>query len=269
MSETGKPRHIRDIAHIYLSRLQSCRPAEHDRLVVCGDSRKTFPAFHTAALAAAFALKGSGPNSSLDVIVYDVSGVLPNVGYYFALPARTYFARNRVDPSGRVQALVGVSLGFSWEWDELRSSKASSPRLEIHHIPPYENRRGFRNALAELRRMPAGNTVFLSITLDCDNQCEIREAVASCLGDTPVLTLGVGTGHREYVADQIGTVTAWESSVADRIPMVCRDPRATLARRYQSICEGVIYKIRENRRRYSGAHSGRQPVRHAVRSNNR
>jgi len=270
MSETGKPRHIRDIAHIYLSRLQSSRSVAHDRLVVCGETRKTFPAFHTAALAASVALKGSAAPAPLDVTVFDVSGILPNVGYYFALPAQTYLARNHDRCAVRVTALMGVKLAYSWHRNDLRSTVASSPRFEIHHIPPYEDRKRFQHALTGIRRAPAGNTVFLFITQDGERLSDMREAVSSCMGETPVYTLGIGTGPPEFIANQVGTVTAWESSVADRIPTVCRDPLSTLARSYQSICEGLLYKIRENRREYGGSGIHRRSSRlNAVRSNNR
>lgn len=270
MSETGKPRHIRDIAHLYLSRLQSNRPAAHDRLVVCGESRNTFPAFHTASLSAAFALNGCAADSPLEVTVFDTSGVLPNAGYYFALPARTYLARSRGEHLRRITALVGVTLHLGRQQNEPERFAASAPRLAIHHIPPFEDGSGFRHALAELRRAPAVNTVFLYIIREGEQVDSLREAVGSCLADTPVFTLGVGTGSGEFVAGQVGTVAAWESSVSDRMPVVCRDPAATLTRRYHSIREGLIYKIRENRRRHGGTGTGGHVARlDTFRSDNR
>lgn len=268
MNETGKPRHIRDIAHIYLSRLENTRPLAHDRLVVCGESRKTLPAFHIAALSAAFALKRSAAHAPLTVTVFDVSGVLPNVGYYFSVPSRTCLMRNRGESSGLVTALLGIKLGFSWGPAEHEGTAQSSSGLEFHHIPPFEDRKNFQHALARLRRAPLGNTVFLFITRHGEQEREMRDAVASNLGEYPVYTLGVERGRREFAADQLGAVSAWESSAADRIPAVCRDPQSTLARRYQSLCEVLIYKIQENRRKCRGANTG-GPRFNAVQSNNR
>lgn len=270
MSEPGKPRHIRDIAHIYLSRMQSTRPAAHDRLLVCGESRATISAFHTAAMAAAFAMKGASGHAALDVRVFEVSGVLPNTGYYFALPAHLCLGFGADTSPAWTTALFDLKVCFTENPEPAEALYGGSSRLEIYHVPPYENRDRFLRMIERLRRKPAGNTLCIYVTHDGSGVDEAQAAMSTLQEMARFCTLHVGPGSGIADSRQLGCVRGWESRVTERIPAVCRDPRATLVRRYDSICEGLICRIRENRRRYRGSDTGWIETRYeAVRSNKR
>jgi len=52
MGDESKPRHIKDIAHLYLSRMEQRREAPPITLLVAADTKNAFSSLHTANLAA-------------------------------------------------------------------------------------------------------------------------------------------------------------------------------------------------------------------------
>ncbi len=248
MNETSKPRHIRDIAHLYLSRMQAAVPATQDRVVLCGDSRNCLPAIHTANIAAAFALGGAGSNAPLDVRVFDVSGLLPNAGYYLGLPPQIYLRRHAGEGGASYPALVGITAGFTLSSQARQNPSLSRAMLDIVHIPPLEFREQFNDSLSDLGKRPVKNTLFVFLQAEDCSLADAKETVESRLEDAPCYSIGVEWTGDGWFRERIGTVSAWKSNVADRIPIVCRDPHSILARRYHSLVDGLTYKIRLQRK---------------------
>jgi hypothetical protein len=248
MSETRKPRHIRDIAHLYLSRMQAAAPPVHDRIVLCGDSRNCLPAIHVANIAAAFALGGAGANPPLAVRVFDVSGLLPNAGYYLGLPPQVYIGHRSGNDSALQPALIGISVGFDRSAAARANQAPARAVFEVVHIPPFEFRDPFSEALAELGREPVENTFFVLLQSEARTLDGVREIVSSRLRNAPCFGIGVEWTEDGWFRERIGTVSGWKSNAADRIPIVCRDPHSIPARRYHSLVDGLANKIRLRRR---------------------
>jgi hypothetical protein len=84
MNDGQKRRHIRDIAHLYISGSRDRTPAPRVTLVIVGENRACFSGFHAANLAAALSARGCSVRLS------ERSGLLPNAGFYLALSPSQY-----------------------------------------------------------------------------------------------------------------------------------------------------------------------------------
>ncbi|MBI4720081.1 MAG: hypothetical protein HY770_02405 [Chitinivibrionia bacterium] len=249
MSESTRPRHIRDIAHLYLSRVQSSVPATHGRIVLCGESRDCLPAVHAANIAAAFALGGARSDPPLEVRLFDVSGLLPNAGYFFGLPPQVYLRRQTMEDGETHPALAGVTVVFTLACRAKPDSPLPRSILDVVHIPPLERRERFYASLAELRKQPVENTLFVLLQAANSAAAGLREEVSPRLRNAPCYNIGVEWTGDGWFPERIGTVTGWKSSATDRIPAVCRDPHSILAGRYYSLVDGLAFKMRLNARR--------------------
>jgi hypothetical protein len=110
MNDHRKPRHIRDIAHLYISRM----PARINRHLVwvTAASRDCFSAYHAANLALGIARRGHV------VELVEASGILPCTAYFLRLPPRVYIKHKTQCPEEPLSALGGITVKFSVEQHE-------------------------------------------------------------------------------------------------------------------------------------------------------
>jgi len=229
---TDKPRHIRDIAHLYLSgRGRPARKAARC-VLVAGIDRECFTAFHVVNLAAAFSARGYA------VRLAEISDEPLNTGFFLSLPPAIY-----VDPPGDdvdVSALGQVTLAHSFAPDTSHAEPGGGTRpVHLIHLPPVE-------ATAHDRVLRyVVNAVRAPLTL---LYLTAGNAVGSA--GAPGLPAGSGTcvvdvrgarrrGRQEGVVS-LGRLDRWHSSLGDPIPPVVRDPQSVLSRSYQTLCEALV-----------------------------
>lgn len=254
MSETHKPRHIRDIAHLYISRPRYRSKAEPVALWIAGENRGCFPGFHVANLAAAMAAR------DWSVEVLERSGLLPNALFYMALPPREYMGWDGCE-QGPTPGLGRVTITMApREHPEPRASNEPmekgdlpvGPRLEITHLPPLHPEGPFQSGLGEMSVQPGAVTVFLALTMD-DFFKSAGAASVQALGVTGWGVLHLGdTGHPSQTDDSttfdLGNIGGWMGSLTDRVPVVVREPGSLLSRTYDSISDNLLFKVRQWRR---------------------
>jgi len=129
MNDGQKRRHIRDIAHLYISGARRRDPAPRACLLVTGENKLAFPGFHAANLAAALAARGC------EVRLHERSGLLPNAGFYLALPPTGYIPWNLADDETAI-GLSGVTLDYAPRRDEEVSGETTRPQVDFFHFPP-------------------------------------------------------------------------------------------------------------------------------------
>lgn len=119
-----RPRHIRDIAHLYLSRQMPVVRA----VTLSASSGTSFPGFHVANIAVAFTRAGYA------VRLVEQSGLLPDSCYFLSLPSEIAFgrARERFEP---VAALDGITVFFERP-DPPTSPTTGAGVVDLIHAPP-------------------------------------------------------------------------------------------------------------------------------------
>ena len=210
MNDHRKPRHIRDIAHLYISRL----PARIDRhrVWVTAISRDCFSAYHAANLALGMAHRGHV------VELVEASGVLPCTAYFLRLPPRVYIKHKAQCPEESLSALGGIKLKFSAETDEAirdigttgsvsggqslsqsygssrdasqplsqsygssrdasPASSASQPRkskkqVELIHLPPASDLESLQATMSRFRRITGDDRIRALVLADDDTQAQ-------------------------------------------------------------------------------------------------
>jgi hypothetical protein len=242
MTEPTRPRGIRDIAHLYLSRQASrARPAPIDLWVV-GEDRRCFPGFHTANLAAALVA------SKVHVRVFELSRLVLNSAFYFCLPPEAYLSRPASSDRRFVPAMNGVSIVFDSVGLMGETDGSDNASVNLIHLPPLAPDEPFMMTAEELGRRSwadrwgiylyrgeaGGGAASLGRWLDAKGVFELSMA------DVP---------PSAYLRGHLGTIPHWQTSVADRIPCVVRDPRSRLSRAYLSVVESLLARIHAVRRR--------------------
>lgn len=254
MLENRKPRHIRDIAHLYISRSrQASRPAG-SIVWLSGDDRKSFPGLHAANLAAALAASGCA------VRLLDRSAVLPNAGYYMMLSPAQYL-RWQDRGHGLALGLGGVEVDCSRDDHRGPPPGLLTDRLALVHLPPLSSPERLQRELRTALRCVGAPSLAVIVTSTPPSQ---RLVLGSALGEwTPgaVCALRVapepggaavhvppGTTPRPARTDaaaaaELGCVAGWESGLADRVPVVVRSPHAVESRAYRAAAEALLFEI--------------------------
>lgn len=223
-----RPRHIRDIAHLYLSR-QNQNPAVR-KIVIFGNTRDDFPGFHAANLAVAFA------RAERSVRLLDLSGLVPDSAYFLALPPEI-----ALDPQWREKfarapftALAGVRLSFSLEESDGVETGAA---VDVLHAP----------ISALFSNLPEK-------VLGWMRGADAHVCVARGDADIPPIPEMGGRGFVVHtspgqnlrpgwtVADP---VSRWRDALTDRVPAAIRDPGSILARRYEQLRAEITTSWRE------------------------
>ena len=251
MDKNQRPRHIRDIAHLYLSRMPAGgRGADARRVLVTAVSRDCFSAYHAANLALGIAKRG------LEVELIEMSGLLPCAAYFLRMPPRVYLRHKSQSPAESLSALGGVSVRFSPESEPgtpegagegitAGGGRRRSGRVTLYHLPP-ANRQDLLDAALQRVMGPgvgAGNgTRALVLAPDESKARETGRSLFDGRRDVEWKTLSlvkrITAADRSGIAGHsLGYLTGWRSLLNDPVPCVLRDPESHIARAYLSVCD--------------------------------
>ncbi len=249
MDKNQRPRHIRDIAHLYLSRMPAGgRGADARRILVTAVSRDCFSAYHAANLALGIARRG------MDVELIEMSGVLPCAAYFLRMPPKVYLRHKTQSPGESLSALGGVSLRFSLDADSGTPQGAGdgittgerrrrTARVTLFHLP-LANRQDLFDA-ALLRVMGTGAGAGARALVLAPDESMARETGRRLFGGrqgvewkTLSLEKRITTADRLGIeGHSLGYLTGWRALLNDRVPCVLRDPQSHVARSYLSVCD--------------------------------
>jgi hypothetical protein len=244
MTTQSRPRHIRDIAHLYLSRRHGKAPAALSILVTSAGS-ECFSGLHVANLAVAFSKR------KIAVSVYELSGMLPNASFYLAHPPGVYLGTR--GPEMFHPALSGVSLTFGTA--PVADAGQRTARVNLIHLPPLRMQEGLRQSLGRA----AGVLTPDRWALLLHDSAGIDLATAKWLrleaGPQRTLTVRVGDRGPSLVpgAEHLGALGGWRPRVVDRVPVVLREPRADVSLEYLSICDSMLSRLNRIVRRSHAA----------------
>lgn len=215
--EQHRPRHIRDIAHLYLSR----QKAVVRTVTLSANSREHFSGFHAANLSVAFVRAG------YSVRLFELSGLLPDSCYFLSLPSEITFSPSR-QRFGPVAALDGITVFFS------RVAPVPSPSgagtIDLVHGPP------------ESVEDSAKSTE----TTPVDTVLSIVEIGEDTSGKPSTRLEVVGSATEGAVTGGLGVISRWREGLRDRTPVAVRDPGSHLSRQYDTVAAGVIATWRNN-----------------------
>jgi hypothetical protein len=276
MDDSPKPRHIRNIAHLYISRVAAKQSDPPTRVFVVAVSRECFGAYHAANIALGFEQKG------YEVELSEISGVLPCSAYFMRLPPRVYIGHKAKSPHEALSALGRVSIRFSLSRDrstgdalsgglEVGPRRRSAGVVEVYHLPPLGDIEALERVLEESvesagtqsgRSMAARPTAVVL----APNEPEARRAgrrlfenrtwvdwSTLSLDDRPERPMRTGNTRR-----CLGYLTGWRSLLSDPLPCVVRDPGSHVSRSYLSICDALISPGNAGKRRYDNRKSQRE-----------
>jgi hypothetical protein len=253
MGGTYKPRHIRDIAHLYISGSKggSCPPCA--TVLMAGEDKRCFSGFHAANLAAALSSK------AVSVHLFERSGVLPNAGYFLSLPPRQYIPREPGEDAS-VAGVGGVMIDCSSKGFPVFADGADRPGIELVHLPPSIPEKPFRECVREVRGFLRPATIFVLLRIDSATSGEIPECVVKELGPAAVCVLRLDDADLCHHDDDpstfdLGSLTDWKSALRDRVPAVIRDPDSALSRAYVSVGDRLLSRISQVRREAGAKHT--------------
>ncbi len=244
MAETRRPRNIRDIAHLYLSRSPSVTRSTTLNLFLSAETKDCLSGFHAANLAAAIALRQAR------VRVFELSGLLPNAAYYFSHQPGVYLGSADAPRREFSPALNTISITF----DPIRlmgeSSVSDHLRVNLVHLPTIDDGEEFAATLAALKDRCPGERWVLRLTREPGQSrdglfsewLDVSGSFTLLLPESDKVTGAVDTMS-------LGSIRRWEAAVEDRVPIVVRNPRSGLAREYVSLCESILGQINSSRRR--------------------
>jgi hypothetical protein len=217
MARETRPRGIRDIAHLYLSKQVRKTPPRAVNLWIVGEEKRSLSAFHTANLAAALAVR------NLQVCVFELSGLLPNVAFYFCLPPGMYLGRRAAPMKEFCPGLNGVSVVFDSAPLLTGPDSRDAVTVNIVHLPPAGDSLA---ALGDELIQEGGEdpwAIFLS-----------RRAP------------GYGA---EILRPWLDERAVLEGAVVDRVPSVVRNPNSALSRVYLGVVDSLLARVQAVRRR--------------------
>lgn len=219
--EDHKPRRIRDIAHIYLSRLDRNVAEAPRRAVIAGTRRECFSGFHAANIAAALSARGCS------VHLRELSGLVPNTAFFLALPAPVHLASAERQSPEWYSALGGIALTFSAATPVAPNGKGAV--VEVFHAPPGDDSDGHRAVVAQA----SGEQGAVFVTLDDGDPAGLTGDISYRVG---MLTAG---GVAGAPVDR-GRIERWGAVLCDPVPSVLRDPGSMLSRCYAGICDRIL-----------------------------
>jgi hypothetical protein len=245
MAATRRPRNIRDIAHLYLSRRQNFKQPPALNIFLAGQSKDCFSGFHVANLAAAFAVRGA------KVRVFELSGLLPNAAFYFSHPPGVYLKALRGKDREFSPALNAISVTF--DSIRLMSERPATEelRVDLIHLPTMGDGEEHSELLSNLRDRCQGERWGLFVRRDEEHSRD--RLFYHRLGASATFTLSLSKSNgsspvKSVASKSLGSIAKWETAVEDRVPIVARNPNSGLAREYLSICESILGQINSLRR---------------------
>lgn len=246
MADSDRPRNIRDIAHLYLSRRTGNARAFRSNIFVVAEHRRCVSGFHAANMAAAMStLKAR-------VRVFELSGLLPNIPFYFCDSPDVYLRLLVGSPRDFSPGLNGISITF--DSVRLMSDQPEDGGVQINliHLPPVDAMDDYARFLEEFADRCPGDrwAVYLAGNASSDGMGRL---FTEALGASATFALSLGGSHEftrpaRAAVRHLGSVGNWHSGVKDRVPVVFRNPKAGLAREYLSICESLLSQINSARR---------------------
>jgi len=252
MDNSKKPRHIRDIAHLYLSRLPRKSGERRRRVFVLASSRECFGGFHAANIALGFVRNGFA------VELIEASGRLPCAGYFLRLPPEIYIKHRTQSPNESLSALGGVSVRYSHApptggANGPAPGLAVGPRrgragtIEVVHLPPAGDMEAMKNVLDVMPDAIAPSAVPRAVVLAPD-EARAREAGRNAFSGMPAVdwtTLSLEkrittTDRPADTGHSLGYLVGWRTLLSDPVPCVVRDPESHVSRSYLSICDALV-----------------------------
>jgi hypothetical protein len=254
MAESRKPRHIKDIAHLYISRLKSPSRGPRSSLLITSNSRNCFSGFHAANLAAAFASKRM--NASL----FELSGLPANAGYFMALPPHRYIRWNKDEGARSIPGMAGVKISFTLDTRPSFGRRIGRPHIDIIHLPPVFPNQPFQSVIEKVRGEVDKRAVVLFLGMDAGEGLEFLKSALNQSTDWAICNLNLEAGVSDMTAgdrrsSDLGQLGYWEGRLTDRVPIVIRVPESALARTYSSICETILFRINQSKRKVGVSHA--------------
>jgi hypothetical protein len=251
MKDSHKPRHIRDIAHLYLSRLPKKGGKRRRRVYVTAANRECFGAYHAVNLALGFARNGFA------VELLEMSGVLPCAGYFLRLPPRVYIKHKARSPEEPLSALGGISVRFA-AGPEKGSENAPTPGLavgprqeraatvEVVHLPPATDIESLERSLSETAEAVSDGEV-RALVLASD-EAEARETGRRVFRRRPTIDWTTLSLEKRITSAKrskerrrsLGYLVGWRSLLSDPVPCVVRDPESHVSRSYLALCDALV-----------------------------
>jgi hypothetical protein len=219
------PRHVRDIAHLYLSRMRRTGGGPV-RFVVAGMSADVIPGFHVANLALAAAARG------IAVRIEERSGLPVNAGCFLGLDPSCWVARED-GPVAPVAAFARVTFSLSSERGSSSardSSTESGERLEMVHVPPFDAGLDHPHALS----VAISSAVPTAVLYLAEYLAEPRPWREMGEREGVVRRVAYVTRAGQAGAEDgcVGVLVRWKRSLTDPLPVMVRDPDSRLARQY-------------------------------------
>jgi hypothetical protein len=247
---TRRPRTIRDIAHLYLSRYSetvdsvSVEGAPALNLFVTAQDASCLSGFHAANLAAAFSRRKAR------VRLFELSGLLPNAPFYFSYPPSEYLKVPGALEKELHPALDSISITF----DSIRlmgdGATAGELRVNLIHLPPAADRDALTGSLSALKDRASPERWMLYLARDESAQDGAFCEMLGVAGAFSVLLRRInGLGPAAHAESRLGSIDRWETAAGDRVPVVTRNPNSSLSREYLSLCESILGRIDFIRRR--------------------
>jgi len=269
MENHNKPRHIRDIAHLYLSRLPAKGKNRRSVIYVTSASSDCFGAYHAANIALCCQQQGHR------VRLFELSGQLPCCAYFLRLPPSVYIKQKKEVPREELSALGGISISFAVP-DPAGDTRGpaqgitagfrarSGSGLDIVHLPPVSSREAAEQALLSARMLHEGvapSSVRAVVLAMDDHAASVaggrlfgkRDSI-----DWVVLSLNrnqPGEASKGVFRQSLGYVAGWRPLLSDPLPCVLRDPDSHVSRSYFSISEALQTPTHATRERHDVAKS--------------
>jgi hypothetical protein len=252
MRDTDKPRHIRDIAHLYLSTAKTRPQPVRATVFVAGETKSCFSSFHAANIAAGLTFKDAA------VRVFEISSLLPNASFFFAQAPRVYLNTAQRVPGAFSAGMRGVRLCMDPDPWPGSPEDGSRPNLDIVHLPPLSLTEELERVLDRVRDRWVGDKMLLVLRSVGSPANALPEMIVEKL--RPIGPYSVVLGRRRETQDSNAAVTSlggiwnWRRALSDRVPVVIRDPHCNLSRMYLSICESLLCRLNSRRRMSVGTH---------------
>lgn len=248
MADTRRPRSIRDIAHLYLSRNLSRRaepppPSPTLNVFVASENRDCLSAFHVANIAAAMVLRNAS------VRVFELSGLLPNAAFYFSHRPAVYLGGAHAVPREFSPLLNAISISFDSVRLMGQHPVEGKLRFNLIHLPTVSDPENLAEALSAMRERCPGERWVLYVTRETTDEGAKILSRGLAASDAFVLHLPEGDSSGGGEIDHLGHICRWEHAAADRVPAVVRNPNSGLAREYIALCESLLGRIDSSRRR--------------------
>jgi len=253
MNDGQRRRHIRDIAHLYISGARHGEPAPRLCLVIAGQDRRCFPGFHAANLAAALAARGC------EVYLHERSGLLPNAGFYFSLPPSRYIRWE--DSEGETDSgLAGVTVDCSDGTVKVARGESPRARIDLFHIPPMTEKNQAMDCSAVSGEEPetpvivvlvGGERVWDGAPAGFLERFDPDTVLVFRTGESGAVEREAGS-TADPPFSGLGAVTGWETALADRVPVVVRAPDSGLSAGYFAAADALRFKMDELRRTIVG-----------------